>query len=46
MPKRITVVLDDDIDKKLRVKQATMIRKSASSISFSQIINETLKKSL
>ncbi|MFB5615546.1 MAG: hypothetical protein ACE5RS_00145 [Nitrosopumilus sp.] len=46
MPKRITIVLDDDIDKKLRVKQATMIRKSTSSISFSQIINETLKKSL
>lgn len=46
MPKRITIVLDDEIDKKLRAKQAAMIRKSESSVSFSQVINETLKKSL
>lgn len=46
MPKRITLILDDEIDKKLRSKQAAMIRKSTTSVSFSQIINETLKKSL
>jgi len=46
MPKRITVVLDDEILKKLRVKQATMIKKSSNSVSFSRVINDTLQKSL
>lgn len=46
MYKRITIMLEDDIDKKLRAKQAEMIKKSSSSISFSMVINETLRKNL
>ncbi len=46
MNKRVTVVLDDNIDKKLRIKQAAMIKQSMSSVRFSQVINETLRKDL
>ena len=46
MPKRITIMLDDDVDKKLRGKQAEAIRKSSASVSFSMVINETLRKNL
>ncbi len=46
MGKRITVVLDEDLLKKLRIIQAKQIKDSASSVSFSKVINETLKKSL
>ena len=43
MAKRITIMLDDDMDKKLRIKQAEMIKKTQNSISFSKVINETLR---
>lgn len=46
MAKRITVVLDDEIVKKLRHLQSRQIRDSAKSVSFSKVINEALKKSL
>lgn len=46
MGKRITVVLDEDLLKKLRALQAKQIKDSATSVSFSKVINETLKKSL
>jgi hypothetical protein len=46
MPSRITVMLEDDVVKKLRVKQSKMIQESNSAVSFSHIINETLKSSL
>jgi len=35
MAKRITVVLDDEIVKKLHAKQAAAIKKSSKSVSFS-----------
>jgi hypothetical protein len=44
MGKRITVVLDDDLVKKLREKQAKLIRESAKSVSFSRVLNDTLRK--
>ena len=43
MAKRITIMLDDDMDRKLRIKQADLIRKSQSSISFSKVINDVLR---
>ncbi|MEK0349525.1 MAG: hypothetical protein QQN62_07680 [Nitrosopumilus sp.] len=43
MSKRITVVLDDDLVKKLRKKQADLIKKSVKSVSFSSVLNETLR---
>ena len=46
MPKRITVVLDDDLNKKIHIKQAELIRKNAKSVSFSYVLNTLLKKSL
>jgi hypothetical protein len=46
MGKRVTVVIEDDILKKLRIIQAKQIKDSSASVSFSKVINETLKKSL
>ena len=46
MAKRVTIMIDDDLDKKVRLKQAKLIQKTNSSVSFSQVINETLRKSL
>jgi len=44
MAKRVTIMLDDDLDKKLRLIQAKAIQSTTSSVSFSQILNETLRK--
>jgi hypothetical protein len=44
MGKRITIVLDDNLLKKLRVIQAKKITKAENSVSFSSVINEELKK--
>jgi len=46
MAKRITVVLDDELVKKLRNVQSMKIRKSKKSVSFSSVINDELRKSL
>ena len=42
--KRITIMLDEDLDKKIRLKQAKLIQKTNGSISFSRVVNETLRK--
>ncbi len=44
MGDRITIVLDEDNMKKLREKQAKLIKESAKAVSFSRVINETLRK--
>lgn len=46
MAKRITIMIDDDLDKKLRQLQAKLIQETSSSISYSQVINETVRKSI
>ena len=46
MAKRITIMIDDDLDKKLRLIQAKEITKTSSSISYSQVVNEMLRKQL
>ncbi len=46
MGKRITIMLDDDLDKKLRLIQAKAIQNTASSVSFSTVLNETLRNYL
>jgi len=43
---RITVMLDGDIDKRLRSIQAKTIRDEQSSCSFSKVLNEVLRKQL
>jgi hypothetical protein len=39
-------MIDDDLDKKIRVIQANLIQKTNSSVSFSQTINNQLRKKL
>jgi len=46
MSNRITIVLDDEIIKKLRKRQAKLIQETSKNVSFSYVINEYLKKSL
>ncbi len=46
MSKRITIMIDDDLDKKIRLRQAKMIQQTNSSYSFSKVLNEVLRKSL
>ena len=46
MAKRVTIVIDEDLDKKLRSLQAKEITKTTKSVSFSQIINGVLRKNL
>ncbi len=45
MAKRITIMLDDDLDKKIRLLQAKAIQSTASSVSFSSVINEIIRNS-
>ena len=46
MPKRVTIVIEDDIDKKLRQRQAKMIQQTSQSYSYSKTINDVLRKAL
>ena len=46
MPKRITVVFDDELVKKLRIVQSKKIAKSKRSVSFSSVINDELRKAI
>ena len=46
MSKRVTIVLDNDVVKKLRIIQSKKISKSTEHVSFSRVINEELRKVL
>ena len=46
MTKRVTIMIDDDLDKKIRFIQAKLIKETNSSVSFSRVINDTLEKGL
>jgi len=46
MFKRITIMIYEDLDKKLRSIQAKAIQNSFSSVSYSRVINEELRKKL
>ena len=46
MAKRITIMLDDDLDKKIRLAQSKIILTEYKSVSFSQVINSLLEKQL
>jgi len=46
MKKRLTIMLDEDLLKKLHEIQAKQIRVSSQSISFSAILNEVVRASL
>jgi hypothetical protein len=46
MTKRVTIMIDDDLDRKIRLLQAKQITNSTASVSFSKVLNETLRKAL
>ena len=46
MSKRVTILLDDDLEKKLRIAQAKLIQKTKAAVSFSKIINEIIRDGL
>ena len=46
MSKRVTIMIDEDLDKKLRLRQAKMILQEQSSYSYSKVLNEILRKGL
>ena len=46
MAKRVTIMIDDDLDKKLRLRQAKMIQQEQTSFSYSKVINEALRTAL
>jgi hypothetical protein len=39
-------MIDEDLDKKIRLRQAKMIQQEQSSYSYSRVLNEVLRKSL
>lgn len=43
MAKRITIMMSDEIDKKLRLKQAELIRKTQTTVSYSSVVNNALR---
>jgi len=46
MAKRITIMLDDHLLKKLHEIQAKQIKDSTKSVSFSRVLNEVARKGL
>ena len=44
MSKRVTIMLDDDLYKKLRLFQAKMIQQKHTAYSYSKALNETLRR--
>lgn len=46
MSKRITIMLDDDVDEKLRKIQAKRIAKTNLAYSFSKALNDQLRKGM
>jgi len=44
--RRVTIMINDDNDKKLRLLQAKKIQQEQRSISYSSVINEVIKKTL
>ena len=46
MSKRVTIMIDEDLDKKIRLRQAKMIQQKQISYSYSKTLNEVLRKSL
>lgn len=46
MAKRVTIMIDNDLDKKIRLLQAKMIQNSSSSVRYSRVINEMLEKGI
>lgn len=46
MSKRVTIMIDNDLDKKIRLLQAKKIVKYTKTVSYSSILNDVLRMSL
>ena len=46
MSKRVTIMIDEELDRKLRQMQATRIEKENASISYSKVVNDCLRKAM
>jgi len=46
MSQRVTIMIDDDVNKKLHLIQAKEIFKTNQAISFSRVLNKELRKHL
>jgi len=46
MVRRVTIMLEDDLVKKLRIKQSKMLQETNDTVSFSRVINDTLRSCL
>jgi len=46
MPIRITIMLDDDLVKKIRLIQSKLVKKRNESVSFSRVLNDLLRDGL
>ena len=46
MTRRITIILEDHIVKKLREKQSKLIKESTSSVRFTKVLNECIRQGL
>jgi len=46
MSKRVTIMIDEDLDKKLRLRQAKLILQEQTSYSYSRVLNEVIRKAL
>ena len=46
MSRRVTIMIDEDLDKKIRLRQAKTIQQKQISYSYSKTLNEVLGKSL
>lgn len=44
--KRITIMVDNDLDKKVRLRQARLIQTDQKTHSYSSVINELIRKAL
>ena len=46
MNKRVTITLDDDLFKKIKILQAKLIKETTDSVSFSKTVNHILSKNI
>ncbi len=46
MGKHVTIMIDEDLDKKLRLRQAKIIHQEQSAYSYSRVVNDILRKVL
>ena len=46
MAKRVTIMIDDDLNKKIRIRQAKAIQAELDFVSYSKVINDLLAKGL